>query len=296
MAGLEADFQVREQDLAHRGEELQRQSEQRVAAREAACQARTEDLDRRQRDLEQSVQQRLQIIDSEATATRQSLDRREAELEKRHQQRMEALEADYQSRSRDLAQREQTLDARAKEVDAAARIGGRRELVTRMLGLIEQQQKEVHVSPEAEQRRKTIQQVCLPVLGGFGLLMVLVVVRMIFQSAPSWQTILPLIVVTAGFALTLWFYLRSHQQWLAEQARAESTGRKLGADLLRANWIAELFMESRENARVDLPDRLLESFAQGLFVERGPDARSWPTLLRPRGNNSSPQPRSGESL
>ncbi|MGE5609738.1 MAG: hypothetical protein ACM359_10825 [Bacillota bacterium] len=264
---LETADEARKQDLERREQELKNRYEQRVRTLEADHQTRGQDLERRQQDLEKRYEQRAQTLEADYQAKRLDLDRRAEELKHQAEQRVQSLEANYQAKSQELNRREQELKALAEQCDVRARAVTRRDLVQKMQELIEKQ-KDVATSPDVEQKRKLLHQVCLAVLGGFGALLIFVVLAIVIKQQTAWQqTILPLAVVTLGFGSTLAFYLRSNHQWLAEHARTELANRKLGSDILRANWIAELFMESKENSRIELPEGLLLTFAQGLFSD-----------------------------
>jgi len=272
LRALDAEQQVRNQDVERREKELEKRHEQRGQVLEADHQAAKQELGRREQELEKQYEQRVQVMEGGYQAKLQEVDRRGEELKQQAEQRVEAVRMSHQSRGQELDRREEQLKQQAEQLDAQSTAVNRRELVKKMQAMIEQE-KEAKTSPQTEQKRKIIDQVCISVLGGFGSLLVFLVIWIAGWKQVTWHTLLPLGVVTIGFGCTLAFYLRFNNQWFAEHARAEFASRKLGSDFLRANWIAELFLESKENSKLDLPDGLLRAFAQGLFAEANGDTK-----------------------
>lgn len=83
-----------------------------------------------------------------------------------------------------------------------------------------------------------------------------------------WRLLIPFSTCVLAFASTLVFYLRWTNRWFSDHAEYEFLNRKLGADVMRAHWLAELLFEwQEEEEQKEFPHQLLERFSNNLFVD-----------------------------
>lgn len=205
-------------------------------------------------------------VTAQVDANQRTLSQKLSELDALHTKKSEALEAEYQSKKQSLDKRDEEFKEKQKTFDTQTRMIARRELRDKLHKAIEDQAS-VNVTAETEDKRKVIHKICVPVIIGFAVLLATSVFTLLWRKELHWFNFTAVTICAIGLAGTLVFYLRFNNQWFSELARAEFANRKLKLDVLRANWIAELFLESKASEKIDLPDSLLISFAQNLFTD-----------------------------
>jgi hypothetical protein len=81
-----------------------------------------------------------------------------------------------------------------------------------------------------------------------------------------WRLLIPFSTSVLAFGSTLVFYLSWTNRWFSDHAEQEFMNRKLGADVMRAHWLAELLFEwQEEEEQKEFPAQLLERLSGNLF-------------------------------
>ncbi len=199
-------------------------------------------------------------------------EKREAELAEKHRRNEEeirthrqSLDDDHRVRLNALEEREREHLRRVQEHDTRESTAVRRELLTKIESLLENE-KEVKVSADTVKKRTVIHCVCVvSMLLAVGLV-VNFSIRVAADSAPLWHHVTPLSAGLVLFASTLVYYVKWTDQWFREHARVEFQDRKLRSDIVRASWLAELVFEGRDKNR-ELPTLLVERYSDGLFTD-----------------------------
>lgn len=184
-----------------------------------------------------------------------------AELERTHEARRAALEGIHQQRLQELSSREAGIAEKEKEFDIKARLAARRDLLTKMQSKIDAQSTET-VSRAVERKRTWVHVTCIIAAFAAG-----ATVYLLLRNGEPSGYLLWLVGVCVAFVIGLViFYLRFNYSWFAELARGEFTRRRFNTDILRASWVAELYLESKEGEKAaELPPELVTAFAQNLF-------------------------------
>jgi hypothetical protein len=179
-------------------------------------------------------------------------------------QREEADEAIRKQRE-ELAAREEQHKQTVAEWDAKQNMAARRALLERIQGLLSTQAN-FKLSDDTQKKRWPIHGLCIGALLG-GVAFAGFWARQIAQTPdPRWFHFTPLSAGVIFVVSTLVYYVKWNDQWFREHAQAEMRNKKLGADILRASWLAELFLEGKEHDR-QLPDLLVTRFSDGLFQD-----------------------------
>jgi hypothetical protein len=217
-------------------------------------------------ELRQSVQDLGRIAAEQIRDYNKILREKIADLEKSYELKRAGLEEEYQKKDAAIGEREREFQKQVAEFNTKARMVARRDYSKDLQKLLEAQ-KEITVSKRSEGKRLPVHIVCIAAMLLFGSAMGLLVYQIASGKIADWHAAWPLSLATLGFGGILIFYLRFIYQWFAELAGAEFSTRKQLNDLVRANWVAELFLESKENAKIDLPPELLSNFTRNMFTD-----------------------------
>ena len=187
------------------------------------------------------------------------------ETDRAYDAKRKLLDEEHGVRMLAAEEREAAIKKRESEFDIRARSAVRRDLITKLEQMLEKQ-KVAKVSDETSAKRTPVYVGCgagflLAMIGASGALVKLDL------AAPDWRLV-TIGFVSMGFGIgIIIFFLRFTYGWFAELAKAELTTRKYDLDVIRANWLAELYLESKEQSQIDLPPELLGNLAQNLFKE-----------------------------
>jgi hypothetical protein len=217
-------------------------------------------------ELTKTVQDLAKIAAEQIRDYQRILTEKLADLEKNYEQKRNGLEQEYQKRQQSIGDRELAFKKAQEAFDLKARMVARRDLSKRLQDLLEKQ-KEITISKRSEGKRWPVHVTSWIAMLFFGTMAGCFVYRIAWNLNSDWHSAWPLSVAMIGFGSTLIFYLRFIYQWFAELAGSEFTTRKLLNDFVRANWVAELYLESKENAQIDIPVELLASFTRNLFID-----------------------------
>ena len=188
------------------------------------------------------------------------------ELQERHAAREKELDEQARKQREEIeAERKKLADERA-QWDTQQRMAARRKLKGDLLEQLTKQEK-MEVSEPTEKKRMVIHVACLAVLALAIALGVTGLVLIFRQQEPAARHFIPFSAAVLLFGSTLYFYLKWNNHWSSVFADAEVSVRRMKVDVLRANWVAELFLESKEATKIDLPPELVTQLAKNLFVD-----------------------------
>lgn len=195
-----------------------------------------------------------------------------AKLEADHREKVDADNAAHQGRMQELEERRRvdqeqlTGERQTFEAEKAAFETGEAKYVRRrMLTKLEEvlaKSESMKLSKETQNKRDILHAFVWILLAAAAL----IAWAMGFQY---WTTRdlhygVPMGTATVTFFATLVYYLRWNDRWFREHSEAEFAAKRYQADVVRANWLAELFAEQKQ-AGAELPPELLEAFTRNLF-------------------------------
>ena len=194
---------------------------------------------------------------------------KQSELDEQYKDRVEKFESDFAERVAAFERQKADHDARSATIL-------RRESVEKLETIIASQSK-MKLSWPTQSKRIPIHLLCIGLLGGFGTLAFVYADKLLAAENPSWQLTAPLSTGLLGFAATVIYYLKWNDNWFTQHASAEVKSMRNSADIIRANWLAELMFEWDKEKAQEFPDSLIATFSQGLFHDPSIKATDHPT-------------------
>lgn len=227
------------------------------------------ELEARRREFDDDLRKRVADIDDQsrkrALEIEEQYRRQAAELEEKSRQQQSELEEKTRRASANLQEREEAHRLKVSDWDVRQNMAARRELLKDIRRVIDEQ-KTFALSSSTEAKRRYVHALCLVALavalglvGFFGY-------KLWSTDAPHWFNVAPVSAGLLFLVSTLVYYVKWNDQWFREHAQAEMRNKKLNADILRASWLAELFLEGKDKER-QLPDMLVSRFSEGLFLD-----------------------------
>jgi hypothetical protein len=214
------------------------------------------------------------IIETISTQTKewnQALLDTQKKLNEQYQLDKEKLQIEFAERDEKLKQQVQEFEDRKKQFDDRERTVVRRELLTKIEKIIEQQSK-FNLSETTIGKRSIVNKICYSVLGFSGLGITSIAATFIFnyfaKNILDWNLLIPSGAFAVIFGSTLIFYLRWSSQWYREHADIEFSNQVFSRDMLRASWIVEMFFEWKEQKEFDMPVEIYNAISKNLFNER----------------------------
>lgn len=125
---------------------------------------------------------------------------------------------------------------------------------------------ESKLSPQTILKRKVIHRICIASMVFFGSLIAIAAARLGWWGKLGYELIPLFSIGASGFAVTLIYYVRWNDAWFSQHAQNELTAQKMGLDVVRASWLAELLFDWETERQQDLPEDLRKIFSEGLFV------------------------------
>jgi hypothetical protein len=92
----------------------------------------------------------------------------------------------------------------------------------------------------------------------------------LYPSSQRWALWGRAVILSAGLAGALLYYVRWHKSWADLHAQVEFNLQQFYIDVNRANWVVETCLEWSKETATAIPAPLLESLARGLFASTEP--------------------------
>lgn len=181
-----------------------------------------------------------------------------------------------------LEQQRSEFETYRKQFDDAGRTHKRRALMERLLERVDRAD-QYRWSSISGYGAMLVHAVCWTVLAGTGMGVVFATLHGSGVSSAQtpdgtgtaravateidWSVTLRVASLTILFATTLIFYLRWLAARIAYDADVRRNSEKLVSDSYRAEWLAELVFEWREERNLSLPEQLVSSFTTGIFED-----------------------------
>jgi len=183
--------------------------------------------------------------------------------------RQAELDASIAAQREQLSRERIQFDQEKAERDSRLATVVRRQLLADTLKALDKETSVV-LSEKTNQKRLAIAVALgIAMLLGVGLIVTTIVVELDGATKSAEALVLLRSLAVSGvllFASTLWYFVRWQDRWQQTHAIAELQNRKNRKDMLRASWLAELFIETGKDEKIQLPDTLLEEMSHGLFV------------------------------
>lgn len=187
-------------------------------------------------------------------------------LETEYQARKKKLEAETATERKKLDQDRQEHEETVKGYELRENTAIRRKLLDDILARHESQ-KEFAFSIHTERtRRGVVLAMVLLIFGSMALGSVFGRTIFVGGTAIDWHVYLGLAVCFGVFVTSLIYLAKWNDRYFRDHADAEIANKKFANDIMRASWIAELYIELRKNQGPELPPEMLKSFTNQLFV------------------------------
>jgi hypothetical protein len=202
-----------------------------------------------------------------------------SKLDKKYHDDHSKLEEEYQEKHRKLAEREKEHEEKLKTIDDRDRIHARRDLLNKIEEKVIVKQQEITLSEKTIQKRTIINWTVGVFLSISGFISLGSLSWLIFKVLYTGTTFEPLIILPIGtftlfFATTLIYFIRWNSQWYKQHADLEFNNKKFLSDILRANWLIEMFFEAQDDKQTELPNEMYKAFSKNLFENSGSTYKS----------------------
>lgn len=198
-----------------------------------------------------------------------------AELDEAHKKKDADLDDRINARAEELAKAEEEFQRKLDAFETQESKYVRRDLLKRMEQLIEKH-KTITLSTETTGKRTRTHSVSLGVVATCLLAGGYFAYKLYQKESPLWQHFVPLSSIIALLVATVVYYFRWLNQWATVHAQAEFRNMRFAADILRANWLAELLFEWETEKDRDFPEALIEHFTKNLFQDEKMTATDHP--------------------
>ncbi|HIB65166.1 MAG TPA: hypothetical protein EYO33_08660 [Phycisphaerales bacterium] len=188
------------------------------------------------------------------------------ELREKYTELERQLSEEYSKKTTSLTEREEKLKQQLQDFDTRQAKYVRRDHLKQIQDVLEQT-KSAELSSSTVSKRSAIHKLCISSLLFFGIMLLGVAAAIIYRGKID-PSIIPLLTIgSLGIAGTLVYYLKWNDAWFSQHAKSELANQKMGVDMLRASWLAELLFDWESDRKQDLPEDLRQIFASGLFLD-----------------------------
>ena len=187
-------------------------------------------------------------------------------LEKEYQDRKKKLDEEIAAERKKLEDERRAYNQTVESYELRENTAIRRELLEEILQRHEQQKEFAYSKHTTATRLGVVYAIFSLVAGAIsvGGLFAFKISRT--ESTADWHNYVGLAVSFGVFVTSLIYYARWNDRYFRDHADAEIANKKFANDIMRASWIAELYIEARKGNAPELPVELLKSFTNQLFV------------------------------
>lgn len=221
-------------------------------------------------DLKQIQLQSLNNLNEQVKNWDRNFLESKSRLQAQYEQEKKELEDNFTEKNKELENKEALFNERIKNFDERERTVVRRDLLEKIKVIIEEQ-KEITLSKKTIEKRLLINIVSIIILiitglASFGGLGLIFYQEFIIGKIYNYSIFIPVTTFTLFFASTLIFFVRWNYQWFKQHADIEFQNKKYLLDILRANWIIEMFFESKQNNNnIELPKEIYTVLSKNMF-------------------------------
>jgi hypothetical protein len=191
------------------------------------------------------------------------------ELERKFLERKKELEDGIAAKTADFIKEKEAWEASVKGYELRENTAIRRKLLNDILER-HSKREEFKFSSNTETKRAKVLNAFVLLLGtAFAVGCTLLMWQLIGTTqgkALDWQLVTVGAVLVGVFVATAIYFIKWNDKFFRDHADAELNNSKWAQDIMRASWIAELYIELRKNSGPELPPELLQSFTQNLFT------------------------------
>ncbi len=180
-----------------------------------------------------------------------------------HQRKLVEIDERRQRGDDDLAAREKAFAAEKASFETNEAKYVRRRMLAKLEEVLAKSES-MSLSKETQRKRWLVHGVVALALLTSGTFVWSMASRFLSEAKPDWHFGLPMATGTLTFVAMLIYYIRWIDRWFREHAEGELAAERYQADIVRANWLAELVAEQRQLA-AELPPELLDAFTRNLF-------------------------------
>jgi hypothetical protein len=180
-----------------------------------------------------------------------------------HQRKLGELEGRRRQNDDDFAARMKAFEAEKAAFETSEAKHVRRRMLAKLEEVLAKSES-MSLSDSTQRKRWPVHVVVGLALLTSGMFVWSMAARFLSESEPDWHFGLPMATGTLTFVAMLIYYVRWNDRWFREHAEGELAAKRYQADIVRANWLAELVAEQRQ-LEAELPSELLEAFTRNLF-------------------------------
>lgn len=180
-----------------------------------------------------------------------------------HQNKLVEVEQRRQANDDAYAERVRVFEEREKTFETGEAKFMRRDMLKKLQEILKESET-LELSEETRKKRTIVHFAILALAAAAATAAWVMGSRFLAEPKADWHYGLPMATGTITLFATLVYYVKWNDRWFREHSEGELAARRYRADIVRANWLAELVSE-RAQASDDLPPELLEAYTRGLF-------------------------------
>ena len=219
-------------------------------------------------ELQNATQKLITNIASQTTNWDSFIHKTAIEFQNKFDEREKNLSEKFKDKEDSLESEKEEFYAEKKQFEDRARTHVRRDLLEKIKAILKENQT-ISLSEDTVKKRQIISKTCFWIIFVSAFVVLLSIFSFIgaffIKNQIQLFLLLPGTVSSALLVSTVVYFLSWNNRWLQQHVDAEFFNKKFETDILRANWIIEMFFEWQDEKGSVFPEQLINSFTKNLF-------------------------------